>query len=312
MANMIQTVNTLAQLQLQQVQQNAGMGPRGQRKLAPFSSADGADWVTWRRSFELTVQINTWHDERARQELAAAMEGAAASATATLRPPLFPTVGVMLAAYQMRFLPEVESDLARVSFRGAVQFSDEAVLAWHSRLRDLFYRAWPTLPEDSKLLIDQFVIGLARSSVKKYTWEHRPATYSLALEYAQNATASAQILSSTAMGSAAVGHKRGLHAIGSAPGEREGAEAPSIDAIRKCYQCGSTKHLKRNCTSRGGRSSAPSSGQRRPPPPRRRAGTSGRGRGRTGRRGQGRRFNAAMGAPEDGDYEDDLRCDQEN
>jgi len=116
---------------------NAARPPAHQphKKVEPFSSTDGVEWQTWRTSFEITVRINGWNDQRARRELAAAMTGSAQLYVRDI--PVgddavpVEDVPVLLAAYEQRFLPQAAGDLARIELREAKQKPDETVVGWH-------------------------------------------------------------------------------------------------------------------------------------------------------------------------------------
>lgn len=219
-------------------------------KVEKFASADGVEWMTWRSNFEITCDINGWaiagvaadailrNQTRRKREIAAAMQGAAKRAVADIewRPDAV-TSAQLLTLYEERFLPAAQGDLAYVSFGSAAQRETETALEWHSRLRDLFGRAYPLRRADAEHdrdLIQRFVLGMKDQKVREAIYDRRPATYSAALVEAHNKVAALAILS----GKAATTVDRdikiepGLHAMG----DRNG-----------CWFCNDSAHQRREC-----------------------------------------------------------------
>ena len=237
---------------------NAVAGATGgtKRKLTIFSSADGVEWLTWRRNAELTVDINGWGVERARREIAAAMEGAAARGMADIKPTPGGlgghTVKDLLDAFQERFLPEAQSDLSRALFRNARQVAGETVLQWHSRVRELFLRAHPGEDTEASLLLrDQFVLGLMELDVKTWTLDTRPATFTQALNIASNKTASRLRIAAAASGGQGAdipGATGFLPQVKKEPGV--GAMARSDRKDLACWYCTIPGHSKKDCNKR--------------------------------------------------------------
>ncbi len=172
---------------------NALRPPPG-RKTEKFSSGDGVEWATWRDHFEVVRRINNWNNARARQEIAASVIGSAKMMVQDID---IGDQGVdphdyteLLDEYEARFLPAAASDAARVEITTTTQDEGETVLAYHSRMRHLYRRAYPALGghqvEASRQLIDLFIRGLRNQTVSQDTWKARPATYNQALQHATN------------------------------------------------------------------------------------------------------------------------------
>ena len=244
--------------QFQQLLQ-AARPPAASRRLETFSTGDPMEWATWRSNFEITATINGWDDQRQRREIGAAMTGLAKQWTRDIAlgdgAAVVAVAAGLLDAYQDRFLPEAESDKARISFRDARQQEAETVIAWHSRLRYTFKRAYPALGdaavEASRDLRDTFILGLANTTVKTDTWKARPLTYAACLEQANNYEASTIVLSKFASGS------RNITAIQDS-GPRFPSDDSSLSAVsdpNNCYRCNRPGHIRRDCRTnmRGGR-----------------------------------------------------------
>jgi len=226
----------------------AGVRGGGNRKrTVPFKTPDGLEWQTWRRQFEHIARGNGWTNGRARNEIASALEGEAARVVEDI--PIedavpagavdAPAFGLLLDAYEARFITVGDEDSAKVVFRTSKQKPDENLVAWHARARQLFRRAYPALDaaavEASDVLVDKFVRGLYNPAVMEYTMDHRPATYGDALTNANTKAATLRSLKSVI--------KKGLR--GEPPGG--GIFAFGDKADFSCYFCNKEGHMQRSC-----------------------------------------------------------------
>lgn len=243
-------------------------GCRPGRKPDSFSSGDPVEWRTWRANFEIITEINQWNNARARREAAACMTGLAKIYVqdiphgAEVGPPV-PGFGLLLDSYQERFMPQADSDLARISLKEARQGEDETVLAWHSNVRHLYQRAHPNVALAAlgveRNLMDAFILGIRDPSIRADVWKARPANYTACLDTAQNLVAGAQVLKSRASeDSKAGGSGAGLFAMAD---------------TRTCFVCEKPGHVYRDCymykrskekAGRGGRYSSRGRGSGKP------------------------------------------------
>jgi hypothetical protein len=182
--------------QLQQLLGVIRFGRGGGHKTSKFSSAEGTEWQIWRRNFEQTFQINGWANERCQRKAAAAMESTAAEFTSDI--PAFVAgrpVQDMLNLYETRFLPAAGGQLAAAQFQTVAQMDGEQIAVWHARLRTIFERAFPGENiQNSRLLINKFVLKLDDSNIRPWTHRANPASYNAAMTAALNEAASQSIL----------------------------------------------------------------------------------------------------------------------
>ena len=254
------------------------------RKVEPLTSADPQDWIAWRDSFEITVGINNWGHQRARRELAAAMQGEAKRAVIDIdiqADAHAADVVLLLNIYEARFVTAAAGDLARAEFREAKQKEEETILQWHARLRQLYIRAYPNLNaaaiNASLDLRDAFILGLSDAQVKQDTWRARPLTFAAALTTAGNCHAGMIVLKQAT----------GMTEIKQEP---IGAMAQPRPFQGRCWTCNRTGHRSNACPRNT--STAAAAGYRGGRSGQRGGGAAARGRGPAGRgryEGGGRR-----------------------
>ena len=263
-------------------------------KVEPLSSTKSTDWIAWRDNFVIAADINHWGHQRARREIARAMQGAAKMAVRDI--PIGDVAVAdnfhqLLQAYEARFMPAAASDLARSEFKEARQKEQETILEWHARLRELYTRAYPNLNAAAVAasldLRDAFILGLADPSIKADTWKARPANFNAALGEATSIRAGLMVLGGHQHGGFEI--KKEMNSIGAGAGF--GGKFAG-----QCYNCGYTGHRARDCRRAEGAGA--------PYPARggggnRGNGSSARGRGGSNQRGRGG-GSSARGTPSRG------------
>ena len=224
---------TLSPAQFDRLLATLGAARSSAARMTVFSSGDGLEWRTWRTNAELTQQINRWGDDRFTMEIKKAMEGGAARAIADI--PLAGRTGrQVLDAYQERFLPEAASRLALAEFDTATMLPSESLLAWHTRIRELFDRAYPTdVVDTSTLLIRRFTIGLLDRRIKEFVMDRNPVTFTASLDLAQSKLATFSLLDQHPNTSGSATKQQSMFAMAS---NNTG-----------CWYCGNSAHTRANC-----------------------------------------------------------------
>jgi hypothetical protein len=147
------------------------------------------------------------------------------------------------------FLPAAASATAQTRYDQAQQLPKETVLAFHSRLKALYNRAYPA-NQNEMALVRKFISSLrGGNSVKGEIMRAKPRTYQAALEAAMEEVSIVDELKNTQAG----------HAIGGARGDDEAMDISALsESEAYCFRCKKKGHFKRNCpdvpkTSGGGR-----------------------------------------------------------
>ena len=248
------------------------------------------------------AELQQWNPQQRKLQILAAMEGLACRQVSTID-----TDGMtweeVLTAYGNRFLPPAAGQLAREQFRAAKQWQQEDITAWHTRLTELYARAFPDGNlETDVVLIEQFVLGLAHPKVMEKTLDTSPQTMQAALNSATTKLANVErVQRATGAG------RRGVMSLNH-PAESE--EEGQIAAMGgECFHCKTTGHYRAECPLRSyPREEAQRRANQRNQPGRvgahrGRGGGRGRGRGNGGRQpfrrgaGRGRQDNQGQGRP---------------
>ena len=237
-----------------------GKGSRStkEHESAKLTGTDPESWITFKDNFLTTSQLNEWTPKRAKLKLKAAVRDEAARAVQHIKMDPAWTLSDALTAYEEVFIHPAGVELAQAELERAKKKADETLLAFHTRLRYLFLRAYPEEePETSKRLKDLFstqLNSLALSKELRTSPTYRQEKYTTLLTRAQDIEATYKTLQD------AYKQNRGIHAIqlyddevvgdnatvnalaGSRP-DRAGADRGKL----RCHACDADDHLLRQC-----------------------------------------------------------------
>ena len=292
----------------------------------PFSSADGQEWLIWRKNYEEMVSLNKWdnqeHRERSKKEAFCKITGEAKRRILNLTSNgEQETLAAFLDRIQSRYLTPAASEQAKSEYDACVQLPNEDILTYQSRMRQIYIRAHPdnaaTLEDDSQLR-RKFIMGLLNPVIKTYVFDQRPATYAAAGEAAMNKAATEATVGGAPVPGGQINSFGGMNAV------QDGSSTPSTSQANRnlrrngpsgsapasaplCWTCGQPGHLARECdrvdsnamvdTMRRGRGRGRRGGGGRGAPRR------GRGRGSATAPGRGRRRLNNIEGPEQHDDE---------
>ena len=225
--------------------------PRGNAKVANFSSCDPEEWHSWRHAFEHAAQINAWDDERARREASRHMTKTAYSSVRLI--PVFvrgappapvdgapPGLGPMLPygdlldAYENRFCPAAGSAAAKDRLKSAQQKPDETMLEWSARISHLYQRVHVNVAADqldaNGGLRDAFIDGLRVKGIRKTMRGTHYDDYTAAYNHATRLEAAESTEANRAR------ERTGINSLGS-----------NNQAHIQCYNCKRYGHYQSAC-----------------------------------------------------------------
>jgi len=249
---MHQMQDALAQMQLTVAQlqdenqdlRRMRMVPRQMPRIT-YAHTKDEDFLTWIRLFEGHAQFYGYNDLEQRRALANCMRGDAARATSDLAADAQANYAVMRHAFEERFLPPAASVLAQTQFENAIQSATETTINWHSRLRDLWNRAYPGQAMGIHI-IRKFELGLRKGNVKVQVLRGNPATFQAALNLAlAEESVVASVTKDISNHPAPPPVIKGL-----------GEEPMDISAIgQTCHNCKKPGHFAKECLSKKARQS---------------------------------------------------------
>ena len=225
-------------------------------KTPVLSSTDSSEFKIFRQNFQLVSELNGWNAKKAKVACKASLTGEAALLLHDIEiGPDTRTLRQFLDLYENRLIAPAASAAAEVEFDHAKQLPAENVLAFHSRCRRLFLRAYPTTLPDvlntSRSLIRKFISGLMSVETQRYVYRQTPETFNDALTMAQ-----ADEMSMLAVADSVDRVEKkvaSLNLDGSMTVQAMGeAGKSSSDSVRRCFfpDCGSTAHLVKDCPKR--------------------------------------------------------------
>ena len=292
------------------------------REVPPptLAEVDGIKFTTFSRQFKRVAELNQWSERRAILMLQTSMQDAAARAVDHI---IFDEASSLTDAikdYTTVFVNPASAQLHKSKFRDSCRHPGEDLIVWHTRVRELFMRAFPTITdlETNDDLKEKFVLGLRNRQLSHslLSAENFPSTsFSQLLTRSQNLQGSLlQCQKSYSDVSAISGKPANVNAMGPASGKK------STTVV--CYYCGRQGHVVNECRTkvrdqqqgktstfgrggssnsgatpgyrgsnpRGGPASSPAWSPRPNQPPRGRGRGQGRGRGRGTQRPRGGPF----------------------
>ncbi len=197
---------------------------------------DFSKWRSCKERFIVTVEINSWSNARARQEMSVCITGKAQDLILSIN-----LVGVLQLNHNFQpvlqdienlIIPSSNSDMTRAQLVSAKQEPNEDIFKWRSRVRTLWMRAHLTQTvsetEEDRDLIDLFLKGVARETTKTQMWAFLPRTLTITAQRAQNIEA-------------------GVHTFGTLNSGSSSGINTMQNQKRTCLACKKPGHILKDC-----------------------------------------------------------------
>ena len=229
-----------------QLQQLAAIMRGPSTKLRRMTNATPEAWLEYRRHFQKIAELQNWDDHRCRQELAAGIQEKAGNAVADIDVNAAGLdINAVLALYQNRFLPVAAGATARTNYQTARQLPTETVREWHTRVRELFFLAYPDAAIDNAPhAMDIFINGLYTPTVH----------FCVASQHINNFTDALPVAERAETANKKNKQSGGIHNVFPRQSTQPTSQAPSLapPGSGNCYFCADTfkiqsPHLKNQC-----------------------------------------------------------------
>ena len=247
----------------------------GRRELKP-SSFDGENWEDYKAQFDLIAELNGWSEEFQAIHLAASLKGSAQAVLGDLNAQSRRHWPTLVAALSSRFGAEHQTELHRTQLKTLMRRKDQTLPELAQRTRRLTRQAYPEATEATRetLARDHFIDALPDPDVRWQIQQSRPkslqdaVTTAIELEAFQLANAQRgvptravvpaphDVASPSSPGAPPSTLERKLDDLAellqalvssSQPRRPAGHQRPAA----RCWRCGKTGHLQRDCTETG-------------------------------------------------------------
>ena len=186
--------NTLASLKRGSKKPPNNMAdPPKPREVPPptLADLDPIKWVTFRNNFQKVNLLNSWEPKRAKLMLQTCMQDAAARAVEHIKFADADSLDDCLDKFAVIFVNPASATLYKTKFKEATRQPQEELILWHTRIREMFLRAYPKVVEveTNEDLKERFVLGLRNRNLSHtiYSAENYPEmTFTELLTRAQN------------------------------------------------------------------------------------------------------------------------------
>lgn len=244
--------------QLQALIQAVAPGPGHGKRLSVLSDPSADAWMAWRLTFQNVCTLKGWTDAQAKAQMVAAMEGSCARLVSHVHLPPLATAREALDLYGEQFIPAAYGKMSRMMFKTAAQEDNESIVAWHTRLRELYLRAHPNFAqfvETTSEIIETFIMGLQHPEIRQKTLDDNPTTFAQALTNACERAANVAFVNQH---EGRGRHAPSLYALqGIQAVSVDGAVSSAVGAVSEsCFVCQAKDHFVRSCPHKGNMTSS--------------------------------------------------------
>ena len=170
-------------------------------KMRRMTNATPEAWLEYKRHFQKIRALQNWNDERCRQELAAGVQEKAGNAVADIDINLpGRDIDDVIELFQERFLPAAAGATARTNYSSTKQLPTENQREYHTKVRELFYLAYPDLNiDETPHAMDTYVKGIYNSQIHFFVASQHIANFSACLPVAERAETALKTKPSTSI-----------------------------------------------------------------------------------------------------------------
>lgn len=143
--------------------------PPKPKEVSPptLSDVDPIKWVTFHKAFSRVALLNQWSDDRAKLMLQTSLQDAAARAVEHVTFRGSDKLQDAIDKLSVIFINPASTQLYKTKFKDASRSPGEELIMWHTRVREMFMRAYPQVQnqEENEDLKERFVLGLRNRSL---------------------------------------------------------------------------------------------------------------------------------------------------
>ena len=127
-----------------------------------LQEVDPIKWTSFKKCFKTTAELNNWDDKYSVKRLSTCIRDQAARAIDHLSFSSYDTLAEAFTAIEKVYLNPAGIEFFKATFKLSNREPHESFLQWHTRCRELFVRAYPSITdiEVSDDLKERFIMGL--------------------------------------------------------------------------------------------------------------------------------------------------------
>ena len=228
--------------------------PKAKEVTPPtLADVDPIKWVTFSKQFRRVSALNQWSPTRAKLLLHTCMQDAAARAVEHIEFADTTTLDEALDLFATIFVNPASTQLYKTKFKDASRNPGEELILWHTRVREMFMRAYPHIgnQEEHEDLKERFVLGLRNRQLSHtlLSAENYPSlTFTQLLTRAQNLQGSILQCQKIYSDVSALHSNQSSHVASLGNGQPSSSRPRRNNGVT-CFHCDRPGHVINECRS---------------------------------------------------------------